>query len=212
MSGTIAAPSCLNRSTGAGRRPRLKNAMSGASGSEPCTTNCTSGRDELAVERRRSQRRPRLLPSNSGSVRGYGARADRPARIIPPEIARFRTRQLLRTARAHRRLVLLVAIGSLSTYGEGASSPEWSYPNRLRLESTERFPGQSVVAGQFAASTATMITTSGARFQRDVIAEKPDALWYGTNSMLGGDPMETHLPILMDGVAHGAGLPGLTSC
>ena len=43
-----------------------------------------------------------------------------------------------------------------------------------------------------------------ARFQRDVIAEKPDAvLWQlGTNSMLGGDPMETHLPILMDGVAH----------
>ena len=43
-----------------------------------------------------------------------------------------------------------------------------------------------------------------ARFERDVIAEKPDiVLWQlGTNSMLGGDPMETHLPVLQDGVSH----------
>ena len=66
-----------------------------------------------------------------------------PPCIIPPEIARFE-RALPRTAQriAARQPLKIVAIGSSSTYGEGASSPEWSYPNRLRLELTERFPGQ----------------------------------------------------------------------
>ena len=42
-----------------------------------------------------------------------------------------------------------------------------------------------------------------ARFERDVVAEKPDiVLWQlGTNSMLGGAPMETHLPVLQGGVS-----------
>ena len=52
-----------------------------------------------------------------------------------------------------------------------------------------------------------------AQFERNVIAERPDiVLWQlGTNSMLGGAPMETHLPILQDGVASCARRPALTS-
>src|SRR5262245_25644135 len=65
--------------------------------------------------------------------------------IIPPELARFEL-PLPRAARrmAAQQPIKIVAIGSSSTYGEGASSPEWSYPSRLRLELAYRFPSLNI--------------------------------------------------------------------
>src|SRR5215472_6387478 len=40
--------------------------------------------------------------------------------------------------------VTIVAIGSSSTSGAGASSPAASYPSRLALELRARFPGDSI--------------------------------------------------------------------
>ena len=120
------------------------------------------------------------------------------------ELARF-DRPLQRVAQrvsTHQGLKI-VAIGSSSTYGEGASTPEWSYPNRLRLELAYRFPGQDIAVVNRGVNGDNDADKRD-RFERDVIAEKPDVvLWQlGTNSMLGGAPMETHLAVLRGGVDH----------
>ena len=78
----------------------------------------------------------------------------------------------------------IVAIGSSSTAGAGASSPAMTYPSRLEVELKPLFPrttSRSQSRRQRRGS-ADML----ARFETDVIAEKPDlVLWQvGTNSVL----------------------------
>jgi acyl-CoA thioesterase-1 len=126
-----------------------------------------------------------------------------PPCVIPPELTRFE-RPLAHTAQlaSARQPIKIVAIGSSSTYGEGASAPEWSYPSRLRLELAYRFPELSITVVNRGVN-GDNDHDKRARFERDVVAEKPDmVLWQlGTNSMLHGDPMEQHLPVLQGGVA-----------
>ena len=124
--------------------------------------------------------------------------------VIAPELAQFdftlpRTGDRLAT----RQPLKVVAIGSSSTYGEGASSPEWSYPSRLRLELTQRFPGQIFNVVNRGVNGDNDYDKRD-RFEKDVIAERPDVvLWQlGTNSMLGGDLAESHRQVLRDGVMH----------
>src|SRR5262245_7750516 len=120
--------------------------------------------------------------------------------VIAPELARFEY-PIERTARrlAAAEAVKIVAIGSSSTYGEGASAPERNYPSRLGSELRDRFSGRTFTIVNRGVN-GDNDHDKRARFERDVIAEKPDVvLWQlGTNSMLGGDPMETHLPVLQD--------------
>ncbi|MGY3613907.1 SGNH/GDSL hydrolase family protein [Bradyrhizobium sp. USDA 10063] len=79
--------------------------------------------------------------------------------------------------------VSIVAIGSSSTVGEGASSKENSYPNKLAAALSARFPGPKIdmhnvgVNGQEAPDKA-------ARFKNDVLAFKPAlVIWQvGTNA------------------------------
>jgi acyl-CoA thioesterase I len=79
----------------------------------------------------------------------------------------------------------IVAIGSSSTAGTGASSSASSYPSRLEVELRERFPHLAIsvlnrgVAGEEAAQML-------ARFDQAVVAEKPDlVIWQvGTNAVL----------------------------
>jgi acyl-CoA thioesterase-1 len=81
--------------------------------------------------------------------------------------------------------ITIVAIGSSSTAGTGASSSAASYPSRLAVELTQRFPGHPItvlnrgVGGQ---EIGDMLE----RFDTDVIAAKPDlVLWqFGTNSVI----------------------------
>src|ERR1700719_3738121 len=63
----------------------------------------------------------------------------------PTEFTRF-DRPLVRTARrlASGEPLTIVAIGSSSTAGAGASSPDASYPNRLAVELKQRFPLQDI--------------------------------------------------------------------
>ena len=127
-----------------------------------------------------------------------------PPCIIPPELAHFDL-PLPRVARrmATQQPIKIVAIGSSSTYGEGASSPEWSYPSRLRLELAYRFPSLNI-AVVTRGVTGDNDYDKRDRFQRDVVAEKPDiVLWQlGTNSMLHGNPLEKHIAVLQGGVEH----------
>jgi lysophospholipase L1-like esterase len=85
----------------------------------------------------------------------------------------------------------IVAIGSSSTAGAGASKPELNYPNRLRAELAARFPRQKITVinrGINGEEIGDMLR----RFDSAVIAEKPDlVLWQlGTNSVLRDHPMK----------------------
>jgi len=111
---------------------------------------------------------------------------------------------LQRTARriARGEPLTIVAIGSSSTAGAGASSPAASYPSRLAVELRERFPGHDIAVlnrGVNGEVTAQML----ARFATDVVAAQPDlVLWQvGTNSVLRDHPLERHSALLHEGIA-----------
>jgi acyl-CoA thioesterase I len=127
-----------------------------------------------------------------------------PECIIPPELAHFDL-PLPRAARrmAAQQPIKIVAIGSSSTYGEGASSPEWSYPSRLRLELAYRFPSLDIAVVNRGVNGDNDYDKRD-RFERDVVAEKPDVvLWQlGTNSMLQSNPLDQHIAVLRGGVEH----------
>lgn len=84
----------------------------------------------------------------------------------------------------------IVAIGSSSTAGAGASKPELNYPNRLQAELAARFPRQKITVinrGTNGEEIGDMLR----RFDSAVIAERPDlVLWQlGTNSVLRDHPI-----------------------
>jgi hypothetical protein len=140
-----------------------------------------------------------FLTATAPAAWGQPRRPDPPAItppcIIPPELAHFDL-PLPRAARrmAAQQPIKIVAIGSSSTYGEGASSPDWTYPSRLRLELAYRFPNLDIAVVNRGVNGDNDYDKRD-RFERDVIAEKPDVvLWQlGTNSMLHGNPMEKHI-------------------
>jgi acyl-CoA thioesterase-1 len=81
--------------------------------------------------------------------------------------------------------VTIVAIGSSSTFGVGASSSAASYPARLEALLKERFPNAAIKVlnrGVNGEEAAEMF----ARFDKDVVAANPDlVLWQvGTNAVL----------------------------
>src|SRR5262249_43678906 len=96
---------------------------------------------------------------------------------------------LERTARhlASRKLTLIVALGSSSTAGAGASSPEAAYPSRLMEELARRFPTQSIMVLNRGVGGERAIDMLD-RFDNSVAAEHPDlVLWQvGTNAVLRG--------------------------
>ena len=110
---------------------------------------------------------------------------------------------LLHTARklASGAPVVIVAIGSSSTAGAGASSPAATYPSRLAVELTKLFPGHDITVlnrGVNGEETHDMM----ARFATGVIAEHPQlVLWQvGTNSVLRDLPLAEHSVELHKGI------------
>jgi lysophospholipase L1-like esterase len=98
--------------------------------------------------------------------------------------------------------VKIVAIGSSSTYGAGASTPTGSYPSRLEAELKLHFPGHELTVinrGVNGEEAADML----ARFEAGVIAENPHlVIWQvGTNSLLRDRPLDPRGAILHDGLA-----------
>jgi lysophospholipase L1-like esterase len=95
----------------------------------------------------------------------------------------------------------VVAIGSSSTAGAGASSPDATYPSRLAVELRARFPGREITVlnrGVNGEETNNMM----ARFAADVVAVHPQlVLWQiGTNSVLRDHPLNPHAVQLHDGI------------
>jgi acyl-CoA thioesterase-1 len=110
---------------------------------------------------------------------------------------------LLHTARrlATGEPLVIVAIGSSSTAGAGASSPAASYPSRLAVELKKLFPGHDITVlnrGVNGEETHDMM----ARFATGVVAEHPQlVLWQvGTNSVLRDHPLDAHAAELHEGI------------
>jgi acyl-CoA thioesterase I len=98
--------------------------------------------------------------------------------------------------------VKVVAIGSSSTAGAGASSPSGSYPSRLEGELGRQFPGQRLTVvnrGVNGDEAPGMV----ARFEKAVIDENPHlVLWQvGTNALLRDHPLNESSTILEEGLA-----------
>lgn len=110
---------------------------------------------------------------------------------------------LRRTARllAAGKPIKIVALGSSSTYGAGASSSAASYPNRLAQELTRRFPGQEFTVLNRGVN-GEEITDMLKRLDSAVLSEHPDlVLWQvGTNSVLRNRALPPHAGELHEGL------------
>jgi acyl-CoA thioesterase I len=98
--------------------------------------------------------------------------------------------------------IKVVALGSSSTYGVGASTSAASYPSRLAEELVRRFPGHKFTVlnrGVSGEDVSNML----ARLDTAVIREKPDlVLWQvGTNSVLENKAVQPHATLLREGLA-----------
>lgn len=120
----------------------------------------------------------------------------------PTDLARLE-RPLIHTMRrlADGKPLTIVAIGSSSTAGAGASSPDATYPSRLAVELRTRFPGREITVLNRGVN-GEETTNMRARFATDVLAAQPQlVLWQiGTNSVLRDHPLNPHAVQLHDGI------------
>ena len=137
------------------------------------------------------------VAGNTGAGRGSaGCDAPPALMVIGPAQARV-------AARIDRGEALtIVAVGSSSTQGGGASAPGLSYPSRLAAELKERFPAigiRVINRGKGGEDVAEEL----ARLERDVIAERPDlVIWQvGTNAVLRRDDLAADRELIERGVA-----------
>lgn len=102
---------------------------------------------------------------------------------------------------AQREPVTIVAVGSSSTAGVGATATDKNYPSQLEKLLRARFPGISITVinrGVSGSVSREMI----ARFENDVHALKPDlVLWQvGTNALLNNDGITREGDVLREGL------------
>jgi lysophospholipase L1-like esterase len=125
-----------------------------------------------------------------------------PACVGPADLARL-DMPLKRTAQriAGGLPLTIVAIGSSSTSGAGASSPANNYPSRLAVELRDRFPHVSVTVHNRGVGGETARDML-ARFDRDVFAVGPDlVIWQaGSNSVLRDQPLDGARTLLREGL------------
>ena len=136
------------------------------------------------------------------SANAAAASAPTPACSGPAEFARFQypLRHMARRLASGEPLII-VAIGSSSTAGAGASTSAASYPSQLTIDLKQRFPGRDITVlnrGVNGEETAQML----ARFATGVLAEHPDlVLWQvGTNSVLRDHSLQQHSVLLHQGI------------
>jgi acyl-CoA thioesterase I len=97
----------------------------------------------------------------------------------------------------------IVAMGSSSTLGVGASAPSMSYPSRLEEELKDRFPALEIrvlnrgIGGQDVGEELK-------RLERDVVTEHPDlVIWQvGTNAVLRRDDLTADEELIRRGVSY----------
>lgn len=92
--------------------------------------------------------------------------------------------------------VKIVAIGSSSTGGFGASSPATSYPSRLEAELRQHYPGHALTVVNRGVNNEE-VPNMLARFETAVIAERPQlVIWqFGSNALLHDKALDPTLII-----------------
>lgn len=131
------------------------------------------------------------------------AGAETPACSAPGSLMRL-NRAIAHTAVriAEGRSLKIVALGSSSTVGVGASSPANSYPSRLEAELREQYPDMRIevlnrgVGGEDAREML-------ARLDKSVLAEHPDlVLWQvGTNAIVDEEGISNEAYLVRKGLA-----------
>ena len=141
------------------------------------------------------------LPLAAALLAAAPARASDPC-DVPPALVNLDA-PLVRTADriARKAPLTIVAIGSSSTAGAGASAPQFAYPARLEADLRRLLPGvpvRVVNRGVNGEQAPQMID----RFARDVLPEKPDlVIWQvGANTVLRRSPMTGYPELLGDGL------------
>jgi acyl-CoA thioesterase-1 len=142
-------------------------------------------------------------PADAGAPSAAAAAGSQPACKVIASLDRL-DYPLARVSRHldEDRSIKIVAIGSSSTAGAGASSPEASYPSRLQAELTQHFLWNDITVlnrGANGEEAPDML----ARFDTSVIAERPDlVIWQmGTNSVLRDRPFDPKATVLHEGLA-----------
>ncbi len=138
---------------------------------------------------------PAALPAAAAAHPPACAPTDEQTRL---DLALPRTARLLVGGKP----IKIVALGSSSTFGAGASTSAASYPSRLAEELAQHFPGHEFTVlnrGVNGEEVADML----ARLDSAVIAERPDlVLWQvGTNSVLRDKALPPHVSLLHQGLA-----------
>lgn len=124
-----------------------------------------------------------------------------PPCAAPRDLVQF-DQPLLRTALALASgdPVVIVAIGSSSTWGAGATSPAQSYPARMEAELRARFPANPITVINRGVGGEDAIQML-ARFD-EVIKEQPDlVIWQvGTNAVLRDYSLAGEAPLISEGI------------
>ncbi|MBB3772090.1 lysophospholipase L1-like esterase [Angulomicrobium tetraedrale] len=148
-------------------------------------------------------------PATAQSSSTTAAPIPQAAQILPPSCPATKTSTRLSAplARTAARLragqpVTIVAIGSSSTAGAGATSAAASYPSRLQAALRERFPGADITVinrGVNGQDAPEML----ARFDADVAAAKPTlVIWQaGVNALFRANGLATAGPELREAIA-----------
>lgn len=125
------------------------------------------------------------------------AKCEVPADLVPEAVP---LPHAARSAKQNRRLKI-VALGSSSTLGLGASDPQAAWPARLEAVLAARFPNLEVRVlnhGVARQSAQQMLE----RLDNDVLAEKPDlVIWEsGTAEAVRGADVDEYIDALVTGV------------
>jgi len=143
----------------------------------------------------------------AASLAAVGARAEEKARVpsdcrAPADMVRLdETLPRLTSRIRQKEAVTIVALGSSSTAGAGASSVELTYPARLEAELKTRFPGVPIrvlnrgIGGE---DVKEMLD----RMERDVAGSKPElVIWQlGTNAILRDNGVDPEQPLILEGL------------
>jgi lysophospholipase L1-like esterase len=150
------------------------------------------------------------VAATAAAVAAVPAHAENPAVPQPSIVACSAPADLVRLVNPLKRVaqriaggqpLTIVAIGSSSTAGAGASSPAMNYPSRLEVELKALWPRVDITVvnrGVNGEESRDML----ARFDRDVISQHPDlVLWQvGSNSVLRDRPLGEANTSLRDGL------------
>ena len=138
-----------------------------------------------------------VVPAMQGKVEKIAARCEVPGEMLAlrhplPHVAR---------RLAEGKQLTIVALGSSSTLGTGASAPGNAYPARLESELHALLPNMAITVlnkGVGGEDSGQMLS----RFERDVLAVEPDLLiWQaGVNAAIRGTSLDEFVEQMSEGI------------